>query len=288
MPSANSMLIDACGKLLELHRDPKWAMELPIRCPPVLWFGNATTSKPRILTIGANPSRQEFLADSSARAMDKVRRSGDQSLLSYLEPPRNRFRVLCGRETLDEILESEKLQEQVITSYNGYFTAKPYTMWFGHDRDDSYKVEGFLRGFGASYYDGNKLPKQAIHIDLFPFATLDDFGRIKTMANAAFFVDGWALRLLSRLVEYTSPVAFVLFGRTNCKYFGSYVDPSVSRTSWQSFGAGEYFIGRSERFDLPVVGLSTNLGNPRGFDASGLREYGKQLGRMMLESGVAK
>jgi hypothetical protein len=285
MRSANSMLLDATRKLLELHDDPQWAIQLPQRCPPVLWFGNATSSKPKVLTIGANPSRQEFLLDSSVQALEKVLRlSGDQSLLSYREPPGNRFRLLCGRETLADILTSEKLQKQVIDRYNKYFTGNPYTIWFGHDCDDSYKVEGFLRGFGASYYDGNTVPQQAIHIDLFPFATLDDFGRIKAMAKAAFFADGWARCLLSRLVEYLSPAALVLFGRTNCEYFGRYVDRSVSCISWQSFGAGKYLIGRSERFGVPVVGLSTNLGNPRGFDASELREYGKRLGQLIHET----
>ena len=287
METPQALLLDATCKLVELHDDPKWAAQLPTRCPPVLWFGNATSAKPKVLTLGANPSREEFLSDSSARAIEKVRQSGDQSLLSYLEPPNHRFRVLFRSETLADILNSEKLQGQILTSYNAYFTRNPYKTWFGHNRDNSYKVEGFLRGFGASYYECSAVPQQAIHIDLFPFATLDDFVRIKEMAHAAFFADGWAQRLVGGLVEFLSPTVLILFGRTNCKHFGLYVDRSVSSNPWHSFSAGKYFVGRSKRFDVPVVGLSTNLGNPRGFDALGLRAYGERL-RQVVDNSVAR
>ena len=278
--SANLMLIEATGKLLELHKDSKWAKQLLLRCPPVLWFGNATSSKPKILTIGANPSRKEFLKDTPDKAMEKVSQTGDQSRLSYLEPPHNRFRLLSDGETLADILTVEKTQEQIIASYNGYFTHNPYRTWFGHDRDNSYKVEGFLRGFGASYYDEDTLPQQAIHIDLFPFATIANFRSIKEMADAAFFADGWAKCMLCQLVEYLSPAACILFGRTNCEYFGQ-VDHSVDKDkiAWQKHGKAEYFIGHSENFGVPIVGLSTNLGNPKGFDASGLRQYGEQMAK---------
>ncbi len=287
MCDANSLLIDASRKLIELHADPNWATELPIRCPPVLWFGNAASSKPKVLTIGANPSRQEFLSDTSAQAMEKVRRTGNQSLLTYREPPDNRFRVLLDGEHLSDILTSAKLQQQIIASYNSYFGGHPYTVWFGHDRDDSYKVEGFLRGLGASYYEGNEALSQAIHIDLFPFATLDDFGGIKALADMSLFSDGWAQSLLSRLVKFLSPEAVVLFGRTNCKYFQSYIDHSATCCFEQSYGEGKYFVCRSERFGVPVVGLSTNLGNPKGFNASELREYGKRIRELMHEAGSA-
>ena len=286
MLTAHAMLLDATRKLIELHDDLKWATQLPARCPPVLWFGNTTSSKPRVLTLGANPSRREFLSDSSALAVEKVRQTGDQSLLSYLEPPHNRFRLLSGSERLVDILRSEELQKQILISYNAYFTANPYQKWFGHNRDDSYNVEGFLRGFGASYYDGNAVLQQAIHIDLFPFATLDDFGSLKQMANVAFFADGWAQRLVGRLVEFLSPTVLVLFGRTNCKHFGLYIDQSVSSSPWQPFASGKYFVGRSKRFDVPVVGLSTNLGNPIGFSASDLRAYGKHL-RQLVDEAIA-
>ena len=102
---------------------------------------------------------------------------------------------------LADILTSQPLREEIIQSYNSYFAGNPYKEWFGHNRDNSYKVEGFLRGLRALYFDVNTVPLQGIHIDLFPFATVDDFGAIKETVYAAPFADGWAQRLVSRLIE---------------------------------------------------------------------------------------
>ena len=57
MRSANSMLLDATRKLLELHDDPEWATA-STGCPPVLWFGNATSSKPKVLTSAQSGGRE--------------------------------------------------------------------------------------------------------------------------------------------------------------------------------------------------------------------------------------
>lgn len=276
MDATHSLLVEAVRKLIELEGDHEWADQLPRRCPPVLWFGNAASSKPKVLTVGANPSRKEFLWDSAAVAIEKVRSSGDQSHLSYREPPDNRFRLLYPGEEIADILDSEHLQDQIITSYNSYFapTHKPYE-WFGHNRDDTYNVEGFLRGFGASYYDGNAAILQAIHIDLFPFVTLDNFGQIKEIADAAFFLDGWAQRLVGRIVKALSPDILILFGKTNCRYFTTYIDTSLSNMEWKLFRSGRYFVDHSKYLDLPVVGLSTNLGNPKGFSAATLKQFGE-------------
>lgn len=284
MQTANSMLLDASRKLLKLHDDPTWSMELPKRCPPVLWFGNAVSPKPKVLTIGANPSRREFLTDTSTQAREKVQSKCDQSLLSYLEPPNNRFRILSDSESLEDIIESKHVQQQVIASYNEYFARNPFTEWFGHDRDSSYKVEGFLRGFGASYFERNTYPRQAIHIDLFPFTTISDFGYIRAMTEDAIFSGGWAQNLLLRLIEYLAPEVLILFGRTNCRYFGIYIDRSVSLARWQSLQQGsKYFLCSSESLKVPIVGLSTNLGNPKGFYAPELHEYGNKLSKLYDE-----
>jgi hypothetical protein len=175
-----------------------------------------------------------------------------------------------------DILTSESLQDEIIARYNSYFKNNPYD-WFGRNSDNTYRVEGFLRGFGASYYDGNAFQLQAIHIDLFPFATFDDFKQIRAIADAALFADGWAQGLVGRLVEALSPQILILFGRTNCGYFAKYIDPSLLQVGWESFPPAQYFVGHSQRFGLPVVGLSTNLGNPKGFNAVTLKQFGEHL-----------
>ncbi len=279
MQAAHPLLIAATQKLIELRRDCKWALQLPDRCPPVLWFGNAASPKPKVVTVGANPSRQEFLRDNAPKAAAKVRQASDHSLLSYLEPPHNRFRVLVARESLEDIQTSSSLREEIIASYNNYFEREPYQSWFGHDREDSYKVEGFLRGLGASYYGFARL--QAIHIDLFPFATVSDFGQIVSMASASLFADGWVQRLVNQLVANLCPQALVVFGRTNARYFRQFIDPAAEKPDWRPFGLGKYHVAHSTQLGAPVVLLSTNLGNPKGFSAKSLREFGSHIGQLI-------
>jgi hypothetical protein len=286
MRTTQSLLVEATQKLIELQSHPEWKSQLPIRCPPVLWFGNKNSPKQKILTLGANPSRREFLRDNAARAIDKVGLCADQSLLTYLEQPDNRFHLLRTGAQMAEILASESLQDQIIAGYNAYFSKNPYSGWFGHDRNDSYKVEGFLRGFGASYYDGNAIPLQAIHIDLFPFVTFEDFSQIKGIADVALFADRWAQLLVSGLVETLLPAVLLVFGRTNCDYFAQYIDPSLSDMAWKECLAGKYFVGHSERFRVPVVGLSTNLGNPKGFTAATLRQFGEKVRSAVQKIGI--
>ena len=280
MSTAHRLLVRATGKLLELRTDPQWAEQFPARCPPVLWFGNSASPKPKVLTIGANPSRQEFLGDSAEEALKNVRCMGDESLLRYLEPPHHRFRVLRSNETLDEVLRSETLRDQIIASYDGYFRRDPYTKWFGDDKGDSHRVEGFLRGFGASYYDGGAVPLQAIHVDLFPFATLNNFGELVDTAERDLFKTDWAEGLLGELIEFLAPTALIVFGKTNYGFFGKYIDTSVLGAKQQPapFRPGKYYLTRSSsRFGIPVVGLSTNLGDPRRFFAHELKAYGSQI-----------
>ncbi len=82
--AADELLIEATKKLLRLRQKVGWAKELPHRCPPILWFGNARSPKPKVLTIGANPSRWEYLDDSCRRALKE---GGDESLCATLISP---------------------------------------------------------------------------------------------------------------------------------------------------------------------------------------------------------
>lgn len=143
--AADRLLIEATKKLLWLRQRDGWAKELPNRCPPILWFGNARSQKPKVLTIGANPSRWEYLDNSCRRILDRFKETGDESLLHYLEPPRNRFRVLAvAGESVERILADHRLRSEIIQGYNSYFCKNPYQKWFGHPKEDSYKVEGFF------------------------------------------------------------------------------------------------------------------------------------------------
>jgi len=280
------LLIESTKKLLWLRRQGHWAIQLPRRCPPILWFGNARSPKPKVLTIGANPSRQEYLRDSSQQALDKVAASGDESLLDYLEPPDNRFHVLdAANERLEDIVVGRDLREAIIQGYNDYFSRNPYQKWFGHPKDDSYKVEGFLRGLGASYYDNAAVQLQAIHIDLLPFATLSDFGKLKKMTGE-LLEPGWAKEMVTALIRFFRPAVLVAFGRTNVNVLDAHIDSSLSCLPWHRYEGTSYQVGLAEQLEVPFVGLSVNLGNPRGFDSEGLRRFGCHVHNLIRMGSV--
>ena len=285
--AADGLLIEATKKLLWLWQQDGWAKELlSRRWPPILWFGNARSPKRKILTIGANPSRWEYLDNSCRGDLKMYKKTGDESLLKklcHLDKPR--FRVLDeASESLERILADRTVRGEIVQGYNDYFSSNPYHLWFGHPKEDSYKVEGFLRGLGASFYTAETMPYQAIHIDLLPFATLSNFGEIRQqMASADLFDSGWARQTVASLGRLFHPMAIIVFGKTNACYLAKHVDGSVSRLPWIQYpGAGaSYQIGAAEALGAKIIGLSVNLGNPRGFDSAGIHDFGSHVGNVM-------
>jgi hypothetical protein len=89
-PGSIDLLAEAIRKQFELCKDPFWAAEIPVLCPPVLWFGNHRKEE-IIVTVGANPSRWEFLD----------RKTGD-----YLAPVKRRF-YHFRRLDMQSVLENE-------------------------------------------------------------------------------------------------------------------------------------------------------------------------------------
>jgi len=278
---AVELLRESIEKQVDLRQKTGWNQEIPKRCPPVLWFGDSTAESPFVLTVGANPSREEYLEDTSDEALAKVKRSGDQSDLSYLSTPR--FYLPPSNTSLAGVAEDDNELEKILEGYDNYFEQNPYQTWFGHPKEDSYKVEGFLRGFGASYYD-DSLEYQALHVDLFPFVTLSDFGDLEDAANQDLFQNGWASSFLERLVDLLDPRIVVVFGRTNVGHYESYLDETVGYIPWMSYPheAASHKVGRTDALDRWFVGLSTNLGNPVGFDSDNLRGFGEYV-RSQLE-----
>ena len=274
---ADGLLVDATVKLVELRKDHQWAKQTPPRCPPILWFGNALATKPLLLTVGANPSRQEYLADTSEVALAKFDRAGDHSTLAHLERSDSRFRLLTATESLADVVKDARIRSEILTGYNQYFARNPYR-WFGLP-PSPYNVEAFLRGMDASYYNMQPHTFQTLHIDLFPFATLDDFKTLERQVEAELFISGWAQHMIARLVHMLKPRAIIVFGRTNVKHFATYVDPAIGRLEWNGFQSGSYCIGETKTLGVKVVGLSTNLGNPTGFNKQSLGQFGAHVGR---------
>lgn len=273
----HDLLSECMQKQADLQGKAPWSSQLLNRCPPVLWFGDSTTSAQRIVTIGANPSRQEYLADGGQEAVEKIERAGDQSRLSFLNGDSQRLYRLSPGTQMREAAEDSEVLTSVLNGYDEYFEHNPYTSWFGHPKEDSYYVEGFLRGFGASYYT-DSVDARALHIDLFPFATVSDFSSLEGAVASDLFEDGWALSVLLRLIEFLDPDVLIAFGSKNVGYFEEYVDPSIGELSSSDYpdGTGSFRIGRSEKFDRPFIGLSTNLGSPHfhGFTSESIQAYG--------------
>lgn len=270
------ILIESTKKLIELSSISDWDNELLSKAPPVLWFGNANSSKPKILTIGANPSRWEFLNQSQMKAysIPVAKQCYETKYLSE-----KRFCHLSPAQTYNDILSNESLRNSIIDSYNSYYLQNPYK-WFGSNKEDSYNVEGVLRGMNASYFEVDS-EFRACHIDIFPFATISDYTQIKQIAEKDILSDSWAKKIVEALLGEFSPELVLIFGITNINYFRKYFELNIfngSKTKWQAKkGSGSCNYWNAQYQKYKILGVSTNLGNPRGFDAAGLRELGNEL-----------
>lgn len=264
------LLQKAINKQNELFLLNGWKDELLNLAPPVLWFGNNNNNKSKIITIGANPSRSEFLNGNNTTLkeipVDK---------LPYLSKSQQRFYTFDKNELTSD-LNLQKLHE-IINSYNNYFTNHPYRRWFGNENGG--KVEALVNSFGASFYnDGNK---QAIHLDLFPFATLKDYHKIKNLAEDDLFSNGWAQEFLLNLINNIKPEIIIVFGIANYNIFNRLFKNNLKQLFDGNFTNNaennhtNYFVSNFN--DIKLVGLSINVGNPRGFSREDLINLGKKI-----------
>ena len=277
MIQAHDLLMEATRKLMAISAIPEWEHELLDKAPPVLWFGDAASEKPKILSFGANPSRWEFLDE---RGIKKASLQKQEYESRYLSEEKRRFFHLDAAQRWQDILHNTALRTQIINSFNQYFKSGNAYRWFGANKYDSYNAEGLLRGMNASYFD-TETSFRALHIDLFPFTTIRDFGSIRGITERDVLSGFWARDLVYEIINMLQPKRLLVFGAGNlnyfCAYFGADAGPAEH---WKSQGAGALGSCRVHRFQheqIPVTGLSVNLGNPKGFNAQGLRELGEYL-----------
>ena len=277
MTNTHDLLIDATKKLISVSTIPEWQHELLDKAPPVLWFGDAASEKPKIVSFGANPSRWEFLDE---RGIKKAELQKHEYESRYLKPEQRRFFHLDTPLHWGDILTHAGLRDQITDSFNNYFKTGNAYRWFGANKEDSYNAEGLLRGMEASYFDIDSTFR-ALHIDLFPFATIRDFGSIRNITERDVLHGFWARDLVNRLLTTLSPEKLLVFGAGNLNYFCTYFGADAGKAVlWQASGAGALGACRVYRFQyagIPAWGLSVNLGNPKGFNAKGLRELGAFL-----------
>lgn len=269
----HEILIEATKKLIDINNSEDWKNELLSKAPPVLWFGNSNKNKEKVLTLGANPSRWEFLDQSSVKA--SCSKPYQKSCYEGKYLSKQRFYHLEENESYNDILKDKKLRDKIIDSLDQYFMQNPYK-WFGSNKDNSYNVEGVLRGLNASYFESDH-QLGACHIDIFPFATITDFNQIQRITKRDILDDLWAKNVVDQILNYFNPKLIFVFGRTNFNYFCTYFGINARKgMKWKTTldGKGKCEIWHSEYGEFKVVGVSTNLGNPNGFDAKGLRELG--------------
>jgi hypothetical protein len=145
---------------------------------PILFFGDSAgffSSPLRIITVGLNPSREEF-----PRASPFLRFPGSER---------------ASRDDTDGYL----------AALDAYFGTAPYTSWFNPS------FEPLLRGLGASYYDAGS--SVALHTDLCsPLATDPTWSRLDPHEQALLEPAG--RRLWHELVEALQPdVVLISIGR---------------------------------------------------------------------------
>ncbi len=272
--NVDNILIEATRKLIDLNAIADWKNELLSKSPPVLWFGNSKSPKDKVLTIGANPSRWEFLDQSQMKTcLSPYQKTFYET--KYLS--NQRFLHLSPTQTYNDILISKSLRNVIVDSYDNYFNEYPYN-WFGNNKDNSYRVEGLLRGLSASYFEIES-ELRACHIDIFPFATISDFNKIQLKAKRDILSQFWAKNLVDELLNYFNPKLILIFGRTNFNYISEYFNiHKPKEENWQAKkGKGECKYWHTHYGNNNIIAVSVNLGNPKGFNAIGLNELGKDL-----------
>ena len=273
--SAKDLLIESTKKLIALTTIQGWANELMDKAPSVLWFGDSKSEKPKILTFGANPSRWEFLDQTASKNCQMIKPVYENI---YLTQSNRRFYHLGQSSCYSDILTNQKLQNDIIDSYDNYFKSGNSYRWFGKEKNDSYNAEGVLRGLCASYFE-NDTKFRACHIDLFPFATISNFNKIQHITVKDVLAQNWAKDIVDELLCLLNPTVLLIFGRNNFDYFCRYFNVSKGNpTKWISAsnkGKCDYYITKYKTH--LIIGLSVNLGNPKWFDALGLNELGQRL-----------
>lgn len=281
MQNYHDLLIEATEKLIDLSDKSEFKNEFLFRAPPILWFGNNSNNKEKILTLGANPSREEFLAEDKKKTIIRIKKGESPK---YLINAKKRFQLLRPNEKWNNIITNQSLRDKIIDSYNNYFIKKPYK-WFGKEKkhhEFSYNVEGFVNCFESSFYNGeNKF--QSIHIDLFPFATVSDFKSILKESEKHIFKDNWTNDFLNKLIDEINPKKIIVFGRTNLEYF-------IKLLGISNIGKEFHFTAITENGkksvasywsfkyrNISIIGLSVNLGNPVGFTKLTLNQFGNKI-----------
>lgn len=223
--------------------------------PPVVWFGDINSAKPKILVISANPNN--------------------------IDKPKENPRIPSSHNWDINKADVKKLEED----YNNYFRNNPDTGWFGKVKGTQGRIEDFLNGLDASFYDG-EYKYQGIHIDLLPFTTHKSFTKIANQIMAIPGLPEWIDQHVKEMIALIQPELVVVNGDTNFKYFNQCVGLGlqpyhVTIHTFSMFKDSKNIIvwdaRTSDNAHYPVIATSINMGSfcTRSWEV--LYELGKRI-----------
>ena len=221
--------------------------------PPVLWFGNIESSNPKVLVVSANPNNPEL--------------------------PKDKPRIPSAKGWSLEKVNIASLEND----YNRYFQQKnPATNWFGvnpadegRKEDRQGRIEDFLNGLDASFYDG-EMKYQAIHIDLLPFATEKSFSSIADSIMQKESIIVWIDRHIREMVELIQPQLIVVNGINNFRYFNWCVNMEAQPYRMYKHGGSTIWKSIARPNKPTIIGISTNMGDCRK-KCNELKEIGEYV-----------
>lgn len=233
--------------------------------PPVVWFGNIKSEKPKILVISANPNN--------------------------IDKPEGNPRIPSSYKWNITKADVKKLEDD----YNYYFCHQPDTGWFGKHpgsvKNKQGRIETFLNGLDASFYPVDSR-YQGIHIDLLPFVTKLPFSQIADRIMAIPGLPEWIDQHIKEMIALIQPELVVVNGKTNFKYFkkcSTFASLPWKKTIHTFKDSKNITVWETETIRnagividilikvLPVIATSVNMGVPRGYTWEVLYELGKRI-----------
>ncbi|MDQ0484303.1 hypothetical protein [Guptibacillus hwajinpoensis] len=254
MSIAKSILKRAIDYQKQISKSPL-SNEFIERSTPVLWRGENVPGN--IVTVGTNPSAKEFLNQHN----------------ELLENEKARFFIRENHVSLEEYRNDDSKLEKTIEYYRMYFNRDTaYTSWFG--RKGGGKLEAFVNGMGGSFYNSSSY-KPVIHMDLFPFPTRKQIGRMKEKEELlnSDFVKNSVIDLLA----FLEPSLIIILGKEHCERIERVEKETYLREVQflSDFPDAAYQIGYYSLKKIPLLGLHfkpseqfIGLGSKR--DANGL------------------
>lgn len=222
--------------------------------PPVLWFGDIHNN-PQVLVVSANPSRPD-------------------------KPNSNPRIPYCKKWNIDQ-----PDVEELMKDYNNYFVNNPSKKWFGGDMSHTQgRIEDFLNGLGASFYDGKNYI-QAIHIDLLPFSTESTFTAIDSQIMAIEGVPQWINQHLHKMIELIKPKLIIINGSSNFAYFNQCIDMNAQpyTASYNPIALAPkeksitiWYANKTDNVP-PIIATSVNMGSFCFHSKDTLRKLGEEV-----------